>query len=744
MRTAITDLPPIPDSITLWEPFPEIDLRQLRALTDDTGIFQHAQYAVPDPHHGYCIDDNARALIAGLLHAELRGDDEQLVPLQRYLAFLVYAFNPDTRKFRNFMSYDRRWLEPVGSQDSQGRTIWALGIAAQTAPRDNLRGLASDLFCRALGSVEELTPLRSKTFALFGLDAYLHHEANPHAEALRDRFANDLFDAWQAHASDDWPWWEDTVTYDNAKLPHALMIAGQAMGRPEMIEAGLKALRWLLAVQTAPQGHLSIIGNQGWLQRGKAKAAFDQQPLEAYAMVHACLAAAEITGEADWANHAWLCFEWFRGHNDLGVPVYHEQTGGCQDGLNANGPNANQGAESSLAYLLSVLELHRYRESRRGRITVAPPRTLGYAIVGVSKFARFCLDNFGDVDGLKPVAVWNRTTSKARQLADERGLKAYESLDEMLDDPSVHIVHVATIPSLHAEQAMAALRRGKHVLCEKPLATNMVDAQQMIRAAGERDRQLTVNFMMRFGPLAEPVRALIASGLLGAPVRGVFTNRAGDAGLPDDHWFWDEQQSGGIFVEHGVHFFDLVRAWLGEAEVLHGTRLRRPQQAFVDQVTCELRYGPQATVSYYHGFLQPSAVDEQDFRLIFERGQLTLQGWVAHTLTLDAVLDEPGIERLQELLPGAEVTPVQRFAESARSIRSRGKTWSADGLVRVVWRPAGTDGQQLYGQALRGLMEDMIDAIRQPGVRPRVSAEDGRTALELALEADRLARGVTP
>ncbi|MFA9477847.1 Gfo/Idh/MocA family oxidoreductase [Phycisphaerales bacterium AB-hyl4] len=727
-----------------WEPFPEIDLRQLRALTDDTGIFQHAQYAVPDPHHGYCIDDNARALIAGLLHAQLRGYDEQVVPIQRYLSFLVYAFNPETGKFRNFMGYDRRWLEPVGSQDSQGRTIWALGLAAQTAPLDTLRDLASDLFRRALGKVEELAFLRSKAFAVLGLDAYLQHEANDHAQLVRDRFANELYEAWREHADDDWPWWEDTVTYDNAKLSHALLVAGQSMGRPEMVEAGLKSLRWLLDVQRAADGHLSIIGNQGWLKRGAERAPFDQQPLEAYALVDGCLTAAQATGEQDWADEAWRCFEWFRGRNDLSVSLYHDPTGGCQDGLEAGGPNANQGAESSLAYLLSVLELHRFREQRRGRIAVAGPKTLGYAIVGVSKFARFCLDNYGELDGLKPVAVWNRTTSKAKQLADERGLKAYDTLEQMFDDPSVHVVHIATIPSLHAEQAIAALRRGKHVLCEKPLATNLVDAQQMIQAAAERDRQLGVNFMMRYGPLALPVRELLKSGVLGSPIRGAFTNRAGDAGLPKEHWFWDEQQSGGIFIEHGVHFFDLVGWWLGDsdAQVQHATRLRRPNADVIDQVTCEARYGQQTTVSYYHGFLQPTPLDEQDFRLVCERGQLTLRGWVAHTLEVEALLDESGLEQLKQLLPGAAVTPIERLTGDAREGKARWHDWSATGVYRVNWQPEGADGQHLYGQALRTLMNDLIDAIRQPGHRPRVNAADGRAALEMAVNADRHAKGM--
>ncbi len=343
---------------------PAIDLRQLLALTDDTGMFQHARWATPDPHHGYCIDDNARALIAAVLHASVHsaGEEASAVPLQRYLSFLVYAFDEATGRFRNFMGYDRRWLEPVGSQDSQGRTIWALGQAVQLAPEENTRGLALNLLHRALPAVESFAFLRSRAFALLGIDAYLSSEPDANAAALRDRLAEGLLAAWRGNADAAWPWFEDVATYDNAKLSHALLVAGASMERAEMIDAALTSLRWLLEVQTAEAGHLSIIGNDGWYPRGGERAQFDQQPLEAHALVHACLAAAELTGESAWADQAWRCFAWFRGANDLGVPLYDEQTGGCQDGLSATGPNANQGAESTLAYLLSVLELHRHHE----------------------------------------------------------------------------------------------------------------------------------------------------------------------------------------------------------------------------------------------------------------------------------------------------------------------------------------------------------------------------------------------
>jgi hypothetical protein len=347
-----------------WELMPQVDLRHFLKMTDCTGMFQHALYSVPDLRHGYCIDDNARALIAALYHVELFGEITPAVPIHRYLMFLAYAYNESTGAFRNFMAYDRRWLEEVGSPDSQGRTIWALGVTVSAARDDGTRDLAEKLFSNALPGVSGFKDLRSKAFTVLGLEQYLKQFPG-HAVviALRDQYASELFAAFASNASDDWPWCEDIVTYDNAKLCHALLIAGKSMGREDMIELGLRSLRWLLDVQRAPKGHLSIIGNAGWLRRGGIKADFDQQPLEAYALVHACLEAAGVSGDSEWADEAWRCFQWFVGGNDLGVMLYSPDDGGCMDGLRPNGANRNQGAESTLAYLLSVLELHRYRES---------------------------------------------------------------------------------------------------------------------------------------------------------------------------------------------------------------------------------------------------------------------------------------------------------------------------------------------------------------------------------------------
>ncbi|MEM9914044.1 MAG: hypothetical protein AAF911_03690 [Planctomycetota bacterium] len=362
-------MPLPPDSPLL--PLPDIDLRHLQRLTDDTGIYQHAVYATPDANHGYCIDDNARALIAGLLYADLHGLDEAATPLHTYLNFIAYAYNTETKQFRNFMAFDRSWLEDAGSHDSQGRNIWAMGLTAKLGPTESIRALGRELFHRALPALDGLNYIRSWAFSLLGMDAYL--DACPDDTACAQTFtayAKKLFAAYTEHADYDnnWLWWEDEVTYDNAKLPHALLIAAKRLGRIDMRDAGLSALKWLLVQQIEEgidrQPHLSIIGNQGWLQRGQPRAKFDQQPLEAYAMVDACLIAARVARDRPqriaWEANARLCYNWFTGKNDLGLALLDPETGGGRDGLEPHGVNQNQGAESSLAPLLATLEMHRY------------------------------------------------------------------------------------------------------------------------------------------------------------------------------------------------------------------------------------------------------------------------------------------------------------------------------------------------------------------------------------------------
>ncbi len=369
---------------------PAIDLRHMLALIDDTAMLQHATWAVPNLHHGYCTDDNARALIACVMfldlqpevylsHSSVAEDIEELTAaIQRCMSFLSYAFDEDTGRMKNFMGYDRTWLEDVGSEDSHARTLWAMGVVAHLGRPDHVQEMAADLFRRALPVAREFRSLRPVAYTLLGADAYLarYPDHEPTREVMEEG-AEFLFDIWERNSSSEWPWWEDSLTWGNAKLPHALLRGGARLGRQDMLEAALQSLRWVIEVQTNDEGQLSIVGNRGWFHRGETPAQFDQQPVETKAIVQACLAAGLATGDKYWTQTAVRCFEWFTGENDLEAQMYDEETGGCHDGLCPDGPAPNEGAESTLAYVLSVLELHHYHRIQKTseRISVIPTRT---------------------------------------------------------------------------------------------------------------------------------------------------------------------------------------------------------------------------------------------------------------------------------------------------------------------------------------------------------------------------------
>jgi len=347
--------------ITL-DTLPDIDLRHLVRLSDDTGLIQHALYGAPDPHHGYCTDDNARALIASIWNERYQEDKPPLAP-DRYLTFLTYALNPVTGRFRNFMAYDRHWLEEIGSEDSHARAMWALGVAVQHGQQAWVRELATNVFRQAMIKLHDFMSLRPWAYGLLALHAYLEgHPDDEEALNLRTTLAERLFGLWQRNACEEWPWWEDELSWGNAKLPHGLLIAGVDLHRTDMVETALKALDWLLEVQTAKEGHLTLVGNRGWYKRGKSRAQFDQQPIEAQGIVQTCCNAAIFTGQDRWVAEALRGFDWFHGRNDAGKSLYNHETGGCHDGLTREGLNKNQGAESCLAYVLSLLELHMLRE----------------------------------------------------------------------------------------------------------------------------------------------------------------------------------------------------------------------------------------------------------------------------------------------------------------------------------------------------------------------------------------------
>ena len=340
---------------------PQLRLDHIVRMSDGTGIFQHAIFNVPDFHEGYCTDDNARAfilcnLLDGLGGKPLGEDLDRLATT--YLAFLAAALNRDTGRFRNFLSHGRHWLEEAGGEDSHGRALWALGVGATGSHNEGRRRLSAHLFERGLPVVESFSSPRAWAFSLLGIHEYLRRfPDSAQAKDAREVLTCHLVRLWKNCATDNWPWFEPIATYDNARLCQALMLSGQWMPHPEAVDIGLKSLRWLASLQKTQAGHFRPIGSNGFYVRDGARAHFDQQPVEAQAMVSACLEAFRLTQDDAWSREARRAFEWFLGRNDLGVPLYDSSTGGCGDGLHSDRVNENQGAESSLAFHLSLAEM---------------------------------------------------------------------------------------------------------------------------------------------------------------------------------------------------------------------------------------------------------------------------------------------------------------------------------------------------------------------------------------------------
>lgn len=339
---------------------PELRLDHLLRMTDDLGILQHAMFHLPNYAEGYTTDDNARALLLALQLCtsgkQNKRQAEELI--SRYLAFLGYAFNPATERFRNFLSYDRRWLEESGSEDSQGRALWALGVTLAQMRQENFSGVAARLFETGLPVVLETTSPRAWAYTLLGIHAYLRRFSGDRAVSdMGETLAERLADLFRGCSKLDWPWFEETVTYGNARLPHALLLASQWTGREEYAEIGFESLDWLACIQTSQEGHFVPIGSNGFYRRGEDKARFDQQPVEAGAMVSATLEAYRMSKNDFWMEQAERAFGWFLGENDLGLSLYDPSTGGCYDGLHPDRLNRNQGAESTLSFLMALAEM---------------------------------------------------------------------------------------------------------------------------------------------------------------------------------------------------------------------------------------------------------------------------------------------------------------------------------------------------------------------------------------------------
>jgi len=345
-------------------PPPAVSLDHFELMCDDTGLFQHAIHAVPDRLHGYCVDDNARAL---LVAAALNAPGEHPMTesqCMRFAAFVQHAWNPDRKRFRNFLGFDRRWLEEIGSEDSHGRSLWALGECTRSDANPARRRWANALFLEALPSAEAFVSPRAWSFTLLGLDAYTRASAAVSADVstLRTRLAERLQSSLRSVETPEWIWFEKSLAYENARMPQALLVTGIATGDPVYTAAGLRSLRWLMAHQTTPAGCFRPVGSQGFGEEMCKPRPFDQQPLEAAATISACRAAWRADPDPRWRVDALRAFSWFLGRNDLSIPLVDVDAGSCSDGLHPDRANENRGAESVVSWLLAlteIRELHR-------------------------------------------------------------------------------------------------------------------------------------------------------------------------------------------------------------------------------------------------------------------------------------------------------------------------------------------------------------------------------------------------
>jgi glycosyltransferase involved in cell wall biosynthesis len=356
-------VPPVAD-------LPELNLDHLRAMTDQTGILQHATFMVPRYEEGYCLDDNARALLLMALLEDSGVLDPKAVRelATRYLAFVFHAFDTRTHRFRNFMSYSRRFTEDAGSEDSHGRAVWALGSTIGRASDPGRRSLGGELFQAALPEILRFVSPRAWAFGLLGVHEYLKpFGGDSSVESVRRELVDRLVDLYRRTKKPDWLWFEDSLTYSNARLSQALIVSGNAMGSEEITSIGLKTLDWLAKVQTSPNDAFAPIGSEGFYERGGNRAEFDQQPVEACGMVSASLDALHVSRNPVWAEYACRAFDWFLGNNHLQQPVYDATTGGCRDGLHVDRANENQGAEATLSFLLALVEMRGADDARVGR-----------------------------------------------------------------------------------------------------------------------------------------------------------------------------------------------------------------------------------------------------------------------------------------------------------------------------------------------------------------------------------------
>ncbi|MFP4353979.1 MAG: Gfo/Idh/MocA family protein [Phycisphaerae bacterium] len=368
-------------------------------------------------------------------------------------------------------------------------------------------------------------------------------------------------------------------------------------------------------------------------------------------------------------------------------------------------------------------------------------KQLGLGLVGCGDFGLFCAEAYNSLDGIKMVAAADLRKDLADRIAEQfEGASSYGEFAQMLKDPAVDLVHVATPPSSHYQLVMAALEADKHVLCEKPLSMTAQQGQEMVELARKKKKICPVNFVMRYNQITEAVKTILGEELIGQALSARLTNCASDAKLVPSHWFWDLDVAGGIFVEHGVHFFDLYRYWFGDGEIIGSHAENRPGTEMQDRVTCEVHHANGVISSHFHGFDQVRPLDRTDHRIVCELGDIRIDQWIPITLTVEAVVDAATEARLAEVCPGCSIATLAEYQGSDRNVRKRGKELAVDKLIRLSYTPS-PDKQSVYAQSVRDLMVDQLAFINDENHKRVVAEINGLEAIKLAATAAQRAAG---
>jgi predicted dehydrogenase len=367
--------------------------------------------------------------------------------------------------------------------------------------------------------------------------------------------------------------------------------------------------------------------------------------------------------------------------------------------------------------------------------------SIGLGVIGFGGFALFAIQHVTQIQGIKLVGYSSTHKEAAEAAAKRFGARYFHTVEEMLDSPEIDLVYIATPPFLHYEHSMQSLKAGKHVICEKPLTINMDEAKRMIALAKEKELVMAVNLMQRYNPVYQMTAKLIASGILGEPLHLFFENYASDEFLPAEHWFWDKSKSGGIFIEHGVHFFDMFDGWLGKGKITSAQSVHRPFTDFEEQVQCQAIYDDSILANFFHSFTQPSRLDRQELRILFEKAEMTLYEWIPYKLRINGVANEEDTKKLMDIFPGSVLNIEAFYMDYHRKMSHRHKQ---DNIYQSFSLNYGFDKKKMfiYGDIVKALFQDQVDYIRDKSHKRIITEENGLNSLAYACSADNLASAI--